>query len=157
MGRKGSIAAGAVGLLALASATFTFAGCSEAPPAPAMPLAQFCGDGNKPPLGGDKKPARAQVEGYVQMPSLFVMCDTTCLFMVTQDREGKGARVGASFRVGSSDGHLERPTNNFTASDVKLHAREGKLVDLTKPVKISGHRIGQDEKSCVMVVDRIEQ
>ena len=145
--------------LRLAASFFLLAtsACKEAPPAPPMALEVFCGDTNKAPMTGDMRGPRGQVEGYIQLPKLFVMCDTTCLFQLAVDAPGQGAKLGASLRVGGGSNQIERLKKDFTAADVKINTLEGKPIDLTKPVKLSGHRLGNDAKSCVMVVDRIEQ
>jgi hypothetical protein len=137
--------------------TLVLAGCEKVEAAPPMSLEAFCGDANKPPATGDGRGKRRQIEGYVQMPTMFVMCDTTCLFQVSTGPERKAPMVGASFEVGGGDNRLERPTKNFTSASIHLRTHDGRKVDLGKPVRLSGSRIGSDAKSCVITVDHVEQ
>lgn len=129
-----------------------------APPAPSMDIATFCGDGKKPAIEkGQGKGERGQVEGYLQMPSMFVMCSDTCLFQLSSDKEGKGPKVGLSLKIGSGESRIDRPGKNFSKDSLTIRTTDEKKVDLSRPLRASGARIGSDAKSCVMIVDRIEQ
>lgn len=146
-------------VLVVASGLLLLTGCRKpAPPAPRMDIAAFCGEKMKPATEkGQSKGERGQVEGYLQMPAMFVMCSSTCMFQMTPDAAGKGQKVGLSLKIGSGESRMDRPEKNFSRETVVLRTTEDKRVDLTRPFRASGARLGSDPASCVMIVDRIEQ
>lgn len=123
-----------------------------------MDVTTFCtGAATRPATEkGETKGARGQVEGYVQIPRS-LMCSDTCNFPFTPDAAGKGPNFAASLRLGSGSNQLGGMKKDFKREELTLHTFDGKKVDLSRPVRLSGAHLGIDMSSCVMIVDRVEQ
>ena len=109
------------------------AGCSASPPpATAVSWKDFRNQANN-----DKQ---ISLEGYVRLPAAALVSDTMLVELYEQP-EGKGETIPFSTRVGSSANQIEKPPEDYTQDDLKLHAGDGSLVGLNDKVRVSGKYI----------------
>jgi hypothetical protein len=105
-------------------------GCSSPPP-PATPMTWT---NYNTQANNDKQ---ISLEGYARLPVAGLVSDTMLVELYEQP-DGKGAFIPFSTRIGSSANQVEKPPENYTQSDFKLHANDGSLVGLNDKIRVSG-------------------
>lgn len=80
-----------------------------------------------------------------------------CGFDMTKKKEGERS-VSADIVMGTSANNVEQLESGYRKEDIKIRDNEGKLVDLSKEVRVTGTmHTTQDASVCYLTVAKIEQ
>ena len=111
---------------------------SPPPPATPMTFANFNSQANHE--------KQISLEGYLRLPSTTLVTDTI-MIKLCESTDPKSKSLSFSLPVGSGANQVEKPPKDYGQKDLKLHANDGSLVDLSQKVRVSGKLIYSADSS----------
>lgn len=128
------------------------------PPGKPVALSEVCGPKYAPELiKGDYKGQRVAVTGHFHMSPMFSMVSTTIMVRLSKDPAERKSFVSVSLRYNRGKNSLLKLPKKYKTADVQVKTNDGETVGVGAKITVHGERLGTDEKSCYIRVDRIER